>query len=188
MDKKDIYEHLAKIYLDASINSKKQAKKSSVFKSPIFIGGSVALAAVILFMGSIFREYKIPKNAQIALIISNEPIKINFNFNPAKKEICTISLNNLNMLKFKALEFSVRKTGVFNNINLRVEFTNIYNERSEAYFRNIPGRWQTYQVKLDDFKNIADWSCMRTISFVVEEWNVKEKNGVVYIDNVKFLR
>ncbi len=188
MDKKDIYEHLAKIYLDASVTSKKQTKKNSFLKSPFFIAGSAAVFALIFLFNFITQEHKTPKNAEIALIISTEPIKINFNFNPAKKEIYSINLNNLNMFNFRSLEFSVKKAGIFNKINLRVEFANIYNERSEIYFKEIPQRWETYRVNLANFKNISDWSCMRTVSFIVEEWNVKDKNGVVFIDNVKFLR
>jgi hypothetical protein len=29
---------------------------------------------------------------------------------------------------------------------------------------------------------------MQTLAFVVEEWNTKDKKGVVYIDNVRFLK
>jgi hypothetical protein len=29
---------------------------------------------------------------------------------------------------------------------------------------------------------------MSNLTFAIEEWNVKEKRGVVYIDNVRLLR
>ena len=188
MDKKDIYDHLAKIYLDASQTSKKQTQKSNAWKPPFLIGGFIILAALIFSIGLITHSETPPQNTEIALVINPDPVKINFNFNPAKKETFAINLNNLSMRNFRALDFSVKKAGIFNNISLRVEFTNIYNERSEMYFKNIPSRWEAHRVDLKSFRGISDWSCMRTLSFIVEEWNVKEKNGVVYIDNVRFLR
>jgi len=186
MDKKDIYEHLAKIYLDASTQKKKKIKESSRFKYLVFASLAIALSLTIILSGY-FRKNKQP-NVQISLVLLNEASKINFNFDPAKKEIYAISLNKLNLGKFTMLAFALKKYNYTDNVSVRVEFINAFREKSEVYLKNISSRWQDYKIKLGDFKGISDWSEMADLSFIVEEWNAKGKKGVVYIDNVRLLR
>ena len=187
MDKKDIYEHLAKIYLDASIRDKKSHAAHASFKSPLVISTIVAciLAATMFFAVSYQKRMR---NSELALVIHPDLIKINYNFDPAKKETYTITLNRMDMNRFRAVDFSARRDLYNDNVSLRVEFTNSFNEKSEVYFQDIGHKWQSYQVNLAEFKTLHDWSSMNSLSFIVEEWNSKEKHGVVYVDNVRFLR
>jgi len=187
MDKKEIYEHLAKIYLDASSKKKKRIKPLSKFARNFSIA---AVAIVLVLGGALFSSYQRnkPFNSDLSLVLLTESAKINFNFDPAKKEIFNLGLNKLNVGRFKGLAFNVRKTNFNDNISLRVEFTNIFNEKSEVYIKNIPHKWQEYKINLSEFGNINDWSEMTNLCFVVEEWNAREKNGVVYIDNVRLLK
>lgn len=187
MDKKDIYEHLAKIYLDASSKKKKKNKAyPQIFKNLFFISllMVVGLSAALLANP----RSKEPANAQVALILAPEALKINFNFDPAKKEIYTLNLNRLNLNKYKALAFSLKKANFKDTISLRVEFTTAFKEKSELYVKNIPHSWQEYTLSLADFKSISDWSEITNLSFGVEEWNTRENNGVVYIDNVRLIK
>jgi hypothetical protein len=187
MDKKDIYEHLAKIYLDASSKKKKKGKfYPNLFRNLFF----VSIACVFVLSGLLFFSYlkNKPLKSEIALLLQNDAAKINFNFNPAKKESFTVSLNNLNLSRFKALGFSLKKANFRDKISLRVEFCNAHNETSEVYLRDIPHKWQDYKINLSEFRHISDWSAMHSLSFVVEEWNTVEDKGIVYIDNARFLR
>jgi hypothetical protein len=185
MDKKDIYEHLAKIYLDASLKRKRKHKKHSRFKVPLLIGLSVCLTVVFLFV--FLNRTRLP-SPEIALVLQQDVTKINFNFNPAKKEILSIDLSKLNLSKFRAVGFSLRKTNFKDNISLRVEFNSRFNERSEIYIRDIARKWQGYRLNLSDFKGIASWRQMSSLMFIVEEWNTDKKDGVLYLDNVRLLR
>jgi len=63
-----------------------------------------------------------------------------------------------------------------------------FKEKSEVYFKDIPHRWHEYRINLCEFKNVSDWSEMTNLLFTIEEWNVKEKRGVVFIDNVRLLK
>ena len=185
MDKKDIYEHLAKIYLDASSKRKKKAKRYPRFKKFFFIGVAFIFGlAIFLF----FSLNKNKLNAEIALILQPDVVKINFNFNPAKKEIYSVNLNQLDLTRFKTIGFNVKKANYKDNIHLRIEFMSTFKEKSEIYLKNIADKWQEYKISFSDFKKISDWSNMITLSFGIEEWNVKEKKGIVYIDNIRFLR
>lgn len=187
MDKKDIYEHLAKIYLDASFKRKKKTKKHPKFFKNLFFLGVVFILIPVIFLFVRLSTNKSLKS-EIALVLCPDVVKINFNFDPAKKETYSLDLTKLNLSRFKRLEFSVKKTHYQDNIALRVEFTSIVKEKSEVYFKNIPSRWQDYRIDLAEFKNISNWSSISSLSFIVEEWNVKEKRGLVYLDNVRLLR
>lgn len=187
MDKKDIYEHLAKIYLDASSKKKKKNKaypqlfKNLFFISLVFVFGLSSL----LLVNSRSKE---PANAQVALVLAPEALKINFNFDPAKKEIYNLNLNRLNLNRYKELVFSVKKANFRDTISLRVEFTTAFKERSEIYVKDIPHNWREYAFNLAEFKGISDWSEILSLSFAVEEWNTRENSGVVYIDNVRLIK
>lgn len=187
MDKKDIYEHLAKIYLDASSKKKKQKKfYSKIFKNLFLISLVCIFGAGAVLLTNLTKHKT--NNSEVALILSSDPLKINFNFDPAKKEILTLDLKRLSLNNYKKFAFSVKKMNIFDTISLRVEFTSAFKEKSEVYVKNTPYRWQDFTFNLSDFKNIADWSEMKELSFTVEEWNAKENKGIVYIDNVRVLR
>lgn len=198
MDKKDIYEHLADIYLDASSKRKKKAKVPAKFKNLFYISVAIifVLTFFIFFTSAINNKpqfaslngYK-PAGSLIKLVLNPDIVKINFNFDSAKEEAYYVDLNNLDLAHFKVLGFLVRKAHYEDNIILKVEFTNAYTEKSEIQFYDIPSyRWQEYKINFSDFKNISDWSKMSSLSFIIEERNVTEKKGIVYIDNVRFLR
>lgn len=194
MDKKDIYEHLAKIYLDASSakKNKKTPEYPRLFKNLFFASIALVflLAAFILYIIPA-KQKSLPNNlnSEFALVLQSDIVKINFDFNPAQKEIYSINLNKLALVRFKALGFSVRKSNYRDNVILKVEFTNAFKEKSDIYINDIPvHKWKDYKIGLAEFKAISDWSEMSGLAFIIEEWNAKDKKGGVYIDNVRFLR
>lgn len=189
MDKKDIYEHLARIYLEASSQKgkKKTRRIPKVPKNILFFTSVLAIGALIFLFANLYKSNHGLKT-EIALVLVNDAVKINFNFDPAKKETYSLQLNNLNLSSYNTLTFSAKNiTYRDNKVSLRVEFTNRFNERSEVYLRDIPLRWQAYKINLSEFKNMSDWSAMSNLTFVVEEWNVTGKRGIVYLDNVMLL-
>jgi hypothetical protein len=187
MDKKDIYEHLAKIYLDTpSVKKKKSKNQSKDHKNFIIIAVAIALGLTMLISVRLYMHK--PLQQGIALVFSTEPIKMNYNFDPAKKEIFSLDLNKSNLSRFNTLGFFLKKSNSEDEIALRVEFTNLFNEKSEIYVRDIPNKWKYYELKFSDFKGITDWSEMTDVSFIIEEWNTKENKGLVYIDNVRMFK
>ncbi len=192
MDRKDIYEHLAKIYLDASSKTKKKRKAKVHHKliehiqHPVAVGVIVflALASVTAFFIPRFKRY----SSQIALVFRDEAIKINFNFDPAKKEIYTVKFNDLNFSKYKSIGFSLRKVNREDTVSLRVELTNSFREKAEIYLKDIPLSWTDYNIPLSEFRTITDWSEVDSLAFIVEEWNTVKKKGIVYIDNVRIIK
>lgn len=187
MDKKEVYEHLAKIYLDASTQKKKKIKKHPLLR----LAGVLGIAAVFGVGSAMLIRLVSERNSlgsQVALVMQPDAAKINFHFEPARKEIYSLSLNRLNMTRYSELAFSLKKGNFSDTITLKVEFTNAFREKAAIFLRDIPSRWREYKLNFSEFKSISDWSEMSELSFIVEEWNTKSKQGVVYIDNVYLLR
>ncbi len=187
MDKKEIYEHLANIYLDASSKSSKRKRKSKSSPKPI---RKIILVGLLLVLGLgsgvaySHLNYR-NQNAQISLFLFQDTAKLNFNFDPAKKETFSLELKQLNLSKYKTLCFAARKVNPKDTIALKIEFINRFNEKAEVYVKDIPAKWTNHQVDLTRFAKINNWEQMKILSFSVEEWNAKEKSGIVYIDNIK---
>ncbi len=186
MDKREIYEHLARIYLDASSRKKKKIKKPVRLNYVFFVLVILALTLTTVLSRYFWGNKK--ADTRVALLLQNDVAKINFNFNPAKKEIYTINLNNLNLNRFNTIAFALKKSNYHDSVALKVELANTFREKSGVYIKYIPCRWQDYEIKLSNFKGISDWSAMTNLSFTIEEWNTREKHGVVYIDNLRLLR
>ncbi len=197
MDKKELYEHLAKIYLDASSSKKKKRSKpqSKISRPPFLLSAFLVFGlASALFVSSKnkwpnFAYHKNLFASQTALVLLSDAAKINFNFDPVKKEVFSLNLSKLNLNPYKELIFSIKKASSCpDKINLKVEFTNAYQEKSEIYINDIALKWQNHKIKLSEFKNISDWSRITDLTFTVEEWNAKAQHGIVYLDNVKLLK
>lgn len=189
MNKKEIYEHLANIYLDAS--SKSSKKKIKFRNLPKALSALIILGSIgILGAGSVIGYSRLNPagTAQIALFLHQDTAKINFNFDPAKKETFSLNLKQLDLAKYKALGFSVRKTNPKDIISLRVEFTNRFNEKSEVYVKDISSKWGEQRLDFSRFSGINDWTQMKKIEFTVEEWNAQQKSGIVYLDNIRVIK
>ena len=190
MNKKEIYEHLANIYLDSSLKSSKKKRGLKLFpktKQRLIISGLILFLALGVAVTS-RRMSKAGPNAQIALFLHQDSAKINFNFDPAKKETFSLNLKQLNLSKYKALAFAVRKTNPKDIISLRVEFVNYFNEKSEIYIKDISSKWIEHQIDFSRFAQVSDWRQMKSLAFSVEEWNAREKSGIVYLDNIRVIK
>jgi len=186
MDKKDIYEHLAKIYLDASAKKTEEKKGYPYFKKLFFFSLAIIFALSLFLINNFNKDRAI--NSELALILQPDVAKINFNFDPAKKESYSVALSKLNLTKYKTLAFSAKRIDFNDKIALRIEFNNSFKENSEFYIKEIPNKWQEYKINFVEFKNITDWSEMQALSFIVEQWNAKKSHGIILIENVRFMK
>ena len=190
MNKKEIYEHLANIYLDAS---SKSSKKKHKFRSyPKTVRGILLVGLVmILGAGGFYTYSNIHQQNQFgetALFLYQGPAKINFNFDPATKEMFALNLKQLDLSKYKTLGFSIRKTNPKDIISLRIEFTNRFNEKSEIYIKDITDKWTEHKINLSRFGRMEYWTQMKELAFSIEEWNAREKSGIVFLDNIRVLK
>jgi hypothetical protein len=186
MNKREIYEHLADIYLDNSGKKKKGFKK---FFDPRVIYLAVFLLTIVVSIPIfIFVSHKSSLKSQVALVIQPTSVRMNFHRGATKKEIFSFDINQLDLAEFNTLSFSIRKLWPADIINIRVEINNKLKERSAIYLDDLSYKWKNYEFNLSDFKNVTNWKKMDKLSFIIEEWNIKGERGIVYIDNVKFIK
>ena len=188
MDKKDIYEHLAKIYLDNSsvATTKKKQETFEDYRLFIFIGIAVVVVLGLIFIVPFSRNRAV--HTENLIVLAPDPVRLTYNLSPAKKEIYSFDLQKANLSKFSILGFALKKNHYADTISLRVEVTNGFKEKSEIYIREIPTSWKEYRISFSEFKSITDWSEMSSLSFVIEEWNTKESSGEILVDNVRFFK
>jgi len=94
----------------------------------------------------------------------------------------------LDISKYKALAFGIRKTNSKDIISLRIEFVNRFNEKSETYVKDISSKWIEHRIDFSRFAKMNNWKQMKILSFSVEEWNAREKSGIVYLDNIRVVK
>jgi hypothetical protein len=189
MEKKDIYEHLAEIYLDASLTKKKPRARAFKNAAGWILAGAFLLGGVIV---AVFLppHLKPPVSENALLISSNNPVRIAYNLSAGSKESSTLYLNGVNLRSYKSLVLNARSDAPAASMPaIAVEILNKTGEKGLVYIRDAGRKWREYEIPFSDFKpGLSDWSRVESLTFIVEEWNAPIKKGVVYIDNIRFLR
>jgi len=186
MDKKEIYEHLAKIYLDAS-KKKKRSSEIVAARDLLFVAFfivSISVVAIIITTvksRSLSNDAPLFVNRQITKIISH-------NSNPTRDEIVSFPLAELKLEGFSGLAFSARKMSPRDTLYLVIEFINFKKERSRVYLRSLDSDWKDFKLDFKEFSHISDWLSLARLSFSVEKRNRKAERGAVYISDIRFIR
>lgn len=189
MDKKDIYEHLAKIYLDTTPAASRKKPAANKNRKRYYYVGLPLVAGLCVFLLLVsFRGTQMMPTAQMSMVVAADSIKLGFNLGAAKKQIYALDLKNANLSGYKTLAFSARNSNYLDAVSCRVEFTNVYKEKGEVYFTGVSDKWREYRLPLTDFKTITDWSEVTGLSFAIEEWNTRDNKGIIFIDDVRLLK
>ncbi len=190
MDKKDIYEHLAKIYLDntPSVSAKKPPLVAKNRRNLYLIAAVPFVVGLFAFFLLVSFKSRMLPLGSTSLVVSPDTVRMSFNLDTAKKQSYELDLKHLNLNDYKTLVFSMRDSNYNDKLSFRIEFTNAFKERSEIYVNDVSNKWKEWRLALNDFKGISDWSEVTRLSFIVEEWNTKDDKGIIYIDNIRFLK
>lgn len=195
MEKKEIYDYLAKIYLDNNKQRPREDRGYFLKKYWFFLIGAIAIAACVFFFYSLLRhpvESHKAKLHSLYLATGNELIKIRYNFSDdsaLRKESYTIASSGLNVQDFQQIKFLARRLKNEGSLNLKIEIENSLKEVAFYYITGLTNKWKEFTISLkNDFKEISRWDNIKRISFVAEEWNTEEKDDVIYIDEIRFSR
>lgn len=195
MEKKEIYDYLAKIYLDDNKRAPKEKKGNSFKKYRLFLITAIIVSFGALFYYFILRhpvESHKAKIRSLYLATGNELIKIKYNFSgdsTLRKESYTITSLGLDVQNFHELKFIARRLKNEGSLNFKIEIENSLKEAAFCYITNLSNKWKEFTIMLrDDFKEISRWDNIKRISFVAEEWNIENKDDSIYIDEIRFTR
>ena len=70
---------------------------------------------------------------------------------------------------------------------VKVQIENSLLEKDTQYIPGINVRWQKISLPLANFKLIKDWSGVKSLAFIIEDWNVSIKKDSVIIDDIHFM-
>ena len=95
-------------------------------------------------------------------------------------------LEGLDATSYEKLHFFVKgdeKAGY--TTAFKVELKNA-NEVGRCYVRGITDSWQEVVIPLKDFRGISDLSKLTEFVIVFEDWRATDKDGAIYIDDIRF--
>ncbi len=188
----DIYEHLAKIYLESSSNKKKKHFRAKPkFRSFLKFSAVVTAGFLLILIAIIFWHGKPSQSEEATVAIGSKITKISFPASGSVNEgIATFDLKGLDFLGYKTLGFSARKSNYLDKLVIRVELMDSLGRRSKVYVDQLPVyKWKDFEIKLREFKGTSDRSKISLLALVVEEWKTKEKDrAALYIDNIRLLK
>lgn len=189
MTRDDIYDHLAQVYLGKS--SKADIKKEKQFSAWILIN---ILITVIIFTSAFYgltaflthRDSAL--SSRIIFSLHHGMIRMEYNFTGSFPPVKTFALNvpAIDAAKYGKIQFSIRGKEEGTPGIVKVVIKNRRNEEASYYVQGVGLDWQEFNIPLDEFQQITDWSSLTDISFVLESWNVDSKKGLILIDNVCF--
>lgn len=187
MEKNEVYDYLAKVYLDKQ-PAVRESKKVFPWKrnALLLIVPSIIFLTAYFFLKYPFKVYR-AKDYYLGIGISGGAVKINYYFDASgiKTKSYKIALDGLDLRDFKGLAFEARHLNK-GNLSLRVELENSYKEISACYAGPLENKWKEFRINLGEFKAISEWNNIKSLSFVVEEWNAQAKEDSVYIDAIGF--
>jgi hypothetical protein len=182
--KQDVYEHLAKTFLDKKKKSK-PAKK--IWLSVIIV--AVVLILLLFIVTSFLAEKKFFSRS-LYVLNNNTPTLIEYDFTSlgnAKTKAISFNLNNIDLSKYKFLDLTIRtqqNSKITSTVKTQIE--NNLLEKDAQYISGIDIKWRKVSLALKNFRLIKDWSGVKSLTFVVEDWNVSNKKDNIIIDDIHF--
>ena len=191
MNRDEIYDHLAQVYLGKGqeVASKKPKERKSFhtwLAINIFITAFV-FASVFYGLTASLKQNNTYLKQRIIASLSQGVVELSYNFLtefPAEKSL-VLSVPPLDATRYINLQFNVRAKESDAFGTLKIMLHNRKNEKGEYYISGINSRWQKISVPLSAFKTVTDKSNLTDVSFVVEPWNVQEKHETLLIENVQ---
>lgn len=189
MTRDDIYDHLAQVYLGKKNNLEQKKKKqfnswlviNIVITAVIFASSIYGLTAFLTHRGDVLQN-------RVIYSLNKGPIRINYNLEYPYPSVKNFSLNvsQINVAKYKALQFSVRALEEGTPGTIRVELRNHKQEVAFVFVEHVDRGWKSFNIPFQRFQDISDWSNISEVSFVLEAWNAQNKKGIILIDDVCF--
>jgi len=70
----------------------------------------------------------------------------------------------------------------------KIELKNSINQIGRYYVNNVTDQWQEIIIPLNQFKGMTDFSSLMEFVIVFEDRVVSNKDGIIYIDNIRFAK
>ncbi len=195
--KEDIYNHLAKVYLNASSDKERESRINKGRERLRILLRPLSIACICFLLISItiiLWQRRASQSPQVKdeIVIGSRISKINFrseDLDSLSGKVITLNLNGINFLNYRFLGFSVRKSNYQDKLLMRVELIDTLGRKSRFYIDDIPAyKWKDYEIKLTDFQGVNDRAKICLLTFGAEDWKTYRKRAALYIDNIRLLK
>ena len=190
MNRDEIYDHLAKVYLGKREDLLPKKPKPKAINRSLLVINIVITAVITISMVYGFTAFLMRRNdlkSQVFYALNNNPIRVVYDLNgpyPATKTF-SIAIRNKDVSKYKILNISLRGMDDAYPGIVKVVVTNQKNEQAIYYIQNVGTAWQKVSIPFEKL-NLTDWTTITDVSFVLEAWNVDFRRGTLLIDGVSF--
>ena len=176
-------------------------KPSGKKKHVLIMAGVVIL--VVVLMGSMAilrsgsnlagREVFYPLGSSLGIAENKQPLKITYNFtDDTTANSVSLDLTGMNLEGYYFLSLSSKlnekETKKARYATFKVVIENARKETASYYIQGVNNKWQEFRIPLSYFDAISDWSSLKSISLILQPWNIDSKQGILYVDNIHFFR
>ncbi len=101
-----------------------------------------------------------------------------------------INLNNLNFNFFKEIQIYLKGDKKLNfNDKIKLELKDNQGNKAIYIIKDITSNWHLFKIRKEDFEiqNIFNWSNLKEMVFVFEDWRFNIKVGRYYLDDIIFI-
>lgn len=188
MTRDEIYDHLAQVYLGKRKESEPRKKKHFHAWLVINVLITLMIFSSVFYGLTAFLTRQSSLRGNVLFALHNGLVRLDYNFDEDFSPVKTLALSApaIDASRYKSLQFSVRAREQGNPSIVKIVVENYKNETASYYVQGIDYSWQDFRIPLHEFKQITDWTNLKTVSFVLESWNVEKKEGIILIDNICF--
>ena len=188
MNRDEIYDHLAKVYLGKRevVEPKKPEVRPNAWRVINLVITAFILTSVVYGLTAFLTQRRDALKSRVIYALNNSPIRLTYSVGGKYPQVqnLTIAVPDMDVAKYSRLNLSLRSLAG-NPGMLKVVVRNAREEEASYYLEGIGGRWQDYSISFERM-NLTDWKSIKDISFVVEAWNAKDPAGTVLVDNITF--
>lgn len=189
MNRDEIYDHLAQVYLGKRSKAEEQKKKQFHAWLTINIVITVVILASAFYGLTAFLNQKVSSfEKSILFALHNGPSRMEYDFEdpfPPTKSF-SLSIPRMDVTKYSRINFAIRAKEEGSPGIVKIILKNQKDETAYRYIQGIDLKWKEYSIPLEEFKQITDWTNLTEVTFILESWNVDKPKGMILIGDVSF--
>lgn len=98
-----------------------------------------------------------------------------------------INDNNLSEFESLHLELKAESDPPFSG-NVALQFTDKDNRKAPYILSGVRSEWKKFEVPLQKFKRIHDWSGIKTFEIVIDDIHARPKEGVLFLREISVVK
>ena len=189
MNRDEIYDHLAKVYLGkkSSVQETKNKKINSAWLTMNIVVTLLILASSFYGFTAFLNRQQIDLKNRVVFSLNNNPIRVVYDLEFPYPPVKTFSLSipTKDISKFNKLNVSIRGMDSGYPGVVKLILSNQKNEKATYFLQDIGLDWQHLSIPIEKFR-MTDLTTVTDLSFVLESWNVQSKKGTMLVDDISF--